>query len=138
MALGRLALGTGWSGNLDFMNDAEFAAGAPRAGGAEARTNIRTGRGQSWAEPDLDHAWSLLRPMLADPARGRAIARRGQAEILRTHGNRAVGLRILERLESIAAMGMPVRRAAAPKPEPKPAPAPAAKAKGRRGSAKVR
>ena len=82
-------------------------------------TKLRSGeyphwQGQSWAEPDLDHAWSLLRPVMDDPDRGRAIARQGQADVLRTHGNRAVGLRILQRLEQIAAGGLPVR-APAPK-----------------------
>ena len=62
--------------------------------------------------------------MLADPDRGRAIARRGQAEVLRSHGNRAVGLRILERLERIAATGLARRaQALAAKAESTPAPA---------------
>ncbi|MBU6500144.1 MAG: hypothetical protein KGQ40_16585, partial [Rhodospirillales bacterium] len=67
--------------------------------------------GQSWAEPRLDHAVDLLRPLLDDPARGRAIARRGQTDILRTHSNRTVGLRALDRLEAIAA-GLPPQSAA--------------------------
>ncbi len=113
MALGRLALGTGWSGNLDFMT-AENSLLV-----RHTLTKLRSGeyphwQGQSWAEPDLDHAWSLLRPVMDDPDRGRAIARQGQADVLRTHGNRAVGLRILQRLEQIAAGGLPVR-APAPK-----------------------
>jgi hypothetical protein len=41
--------------------------------------------------------------VLADPARGQAMARIGQADVMRTHGNRAVGLRILDRLTAIAA-----------------------------------
>ncbi len=60
-------------------------------------------RGQSWAEPDLAHACALLAPVLDDPDRGRAIAVRGQTDVLRSHGDRAVGLRILDRLEDIAA-----------------------------------
>jgi hypothetical protein len=58
-------------------------------------------KGQSWANPSVAHAFELLRPVLDDPARGRAIAERGQADVLRTHGNRAVGLRILARLQQI-------------------------------------
>ncbi len=108
MALGRLAMGTGWSGNVDFMTESNALL---------VRHTLVTlqpdeyphWQGQSWGDPDVDHAWSLLRPVLDDPDRGRAIARRGQADVLRTHGNRAVGLRILDRLERIAAAGMPVR-----------------------------
>jgi hypothetical protein len=92
-------------------------------------------QGQSWADPDVDHAWSLLRPVLDDPDRGRALARRGQADVLRTHGNRAVGLRILDGLERIAAAGM-ARRAPAPVPAPVPAPPPAPKGKSRRAGKK--
>ncbi len=102
MALGRLTLATGWSGNLDFMTPANslLAGHAPLA--------LRPGdyphaAGQSWADPDLDHAYELIRPVLAEPTRGSAIALRGRSDVLRTHGNRAVGLRILARVEQIAA-----------------------------------
>jgi hypothetical protein len=115
MALGRLALGTGWSGNVDFMTERnallvryDLVPLPPDA--------YPYWQGQSWAEPDIDHAWSLLRPVLDDPDRGRAIARRGQLDVLRTHGNRAVGLRILDRLEQIVAAGLPLRT---PAPERK-------------------
>jgi hypothetical protein len=104
MALGRLALGTGWSGNLDFMNEQNALLVRhrllPVAEGAYPH-----GEGQVWAEADVDHAYALLRPVLADVDRGRALARRGQQDVLRSHGNRAVGLRMLERLEAIVAAG---------------------------------
>jgi hypothetical protein len=102
MALGRLAMATGWSGNVDFMTrDNSLLV---RHSMLElAPDDYPHGQGQSWADPDLADACALLRPVLDDPARGAAIARRGQAEVLRSHGNRAVGLRILARLEEIAA-----------------------------------
>ena len=62
-------------------------------------------QGQTWADPDVAHAAALLGPVLADPARGRERALRGQSAVLRSHGHRAVGLRILDRLEAIAAAG---------------------------------
>jgi hypothetical protein len=102
MALGRLAMATGWSGNLDFMT-ADNSLLVRHAMLKLAADDYPHWQGQSWADPDLANACALLRPVLDDPARGAAIARRGQAEILRSHGNRAVGLRILARLEEIAA-----------------------------------
>jgi hypothetical protein len=51
----------------------------------------------------VDHAHRLLRDVLADPGRAVARARRGQHEVLLSHGNRAVGLRMLARLAAIAA-----------------------------------
>ena len=110
MALGRLAMGTGWSGNVDFMTAAnsllvDYALVKLR------RDEYPHGKGQSWADPSVEHAHLLLRPVLDDPARGRAIAERGQAEILRTHSNRAVGLRILARLQRILAESAKARAA---------------------------
>lgn len=113
MALGRLALGTAWSGNLDFMTEANALL--------VRQTQVKVPpdayphwQGQTWAEPDLDHAASLLGPVLRDPARGREQALRGQMDVLRSHGHRAVGVRILDRLEAIAAAG--AKRLATPAP----------------------
>ncbi len=122
MALGRLALGTAWSGNLDFMTEDNALL--------VRQTQVRVPpdayphwQGQTWAEPDIGHASALLGPVLADPARGRDRALRGQTEVLRSHGHRAVGLRILDRLEAIAAAG--AKRLARPAPRRRRAPAPA-------------
>jgi hypothetical protein len=101
MALGRLAMGTGWSGNVDFMTPANSLFVDYDLVKLQ-REEYPHWNGQSWANPNLEHAYSLLRPVLDDPARGHAIAERGQAEVLRTHGNRAVGLRILVRLQQVA------------------------------------
>lgn len=135
MALGRLVMGTGWSGNVDFMTDSNALLVRPTLVALQP-DEYPHWQGQSWADPDVDHAWSLLRPVLDDPDRGRAIARRGQADVLRTHGNRAVGLRILDRLERIAAAGMSVRPvvpAPIPASPPASAPKPVPKGKGGRG-----
>ncbi|MCW3473520.1 glycosyltransferase [Limobrevibacterium gyesilva] len=102
MALGKLVLGTGWSGNVDFMT-AENSLLVRHDMVRLKRDDYPHWKGQSWANPDVDHAFALLRPVLDDPARGGCIARRGQADVLRTHGNRAVGLRVLARLGEIAA-----------------------------------
>jgi hypothetical protein len=102
MALGRLVMGTAWSGNLDFMTEQNSLLVSHRLVGLK-RDEYPHWKGQSWAAPDVGHAWSLLRPVLDDGARGQAIARQGQADILLSHGNRAVGLRILARLEQIVA-----------------------------------
>ncbi len=106
MALGRLAMGTNWSGNTDFMTEANSLLVAAKQVRLSANEYPHA-NGQSWADPDLDCAARLLRATLADPARGRALALRGQRDILLSHGNRAVGLRMLERLEQLAAGATP-------------------------------
>lgn len=102
MGLGRLALGTAWSGNVDFMT-AENSLPVGYEMVKLRRDDYPHWRGQSWAEADVAHAHALLRPLLDDPTRGRMLAERGRADVLRTHGNRAVGLRVLARLRSIVA-----------------------------------
>jgi glycosyltransferase involved in cell wall biosynthesis len=110
MALGKLVLGTGWSGNVDFMT-AENSLLVKHGMRALAPDDYPFAEGQSWAEPDVDHACALVDPVLDDASRGAARARLGQADVLRTHGNRAVGVRILARLEAIAAgMGQSAAR----------------------------
>ncbi len=102
MALGRLALGTAWSGNLDFMDSTNSLLVRNKMVRLK-RDEYPHWRGQSWAEADVGHAAELLAPILADPTRGAELARRGRADVLRSHGNRAVGMRILERIEEIVA-----------------------------------
>jgi len=102
MALGRLALATGWSGNVDFMTK-ENALLVDHTLIPLQADEYPHWEGQSWAEPSVDHAFELALPLLDDPTRGAALARRGQYDVLRSHGNRAVGLRILDRLQTILA-----------------------------------
>lgn len=101
MALGRLAMGTGWSGNLDFMTARNSLLVQHRLVPLQPG-DYPHARGQRWAEPDIDHALRLLGQVLADPEHARALARRGRADVLLGHGDRAVGLRMLDRLEQIA------------------------------------
>ena len=113
MALGRLALATGWSGNLDFMTP-ENSLLVDHAMVKLQRDEYPHWQGQSWAEPSVDHAFALARPLLDDPTRGAVLAQRGQYDVLRSHGNRAVGLRIAARLEAILAEAPRFKPSAAP------------------------
>jgi len=100
MAMGKLALGTGWSGNLDFMSDADSLP---------VRYTLRPleegeypdWEGQSWAEPDIDHAVALVDAVRRDPARQRALTQAARTAALTRSGNRAVGVRMLQRMRAI-------------------------------------
>ena len=102
MGLGRIGLGTGWSGNVDFMTP-ENSLMVRHELVKVKKDEYPHGRGQSWAEADVAHAHELLRPLLDDPEAAERLARKGQADVLRTHGSRAVGLRVLDRLNAILA-----------------------------------
>lgn len=102
MGLGRIGLGTGWSGNVDFMTP-ENSLMVRHDIVKLKKDDYPHWRGQEWADADVAHAHALLAPLLDDPAAAADLARRGQADVLRTHGSRAVGLRILNRLTAIVA-----------------------------------
>lgn len=102
MALGRPAIATGWSGNLDFMVpgtgllvDYELVPVAPGA--------YPHGEGQVWAEASAEHASHLLEQLMDNPAEARAMGARGRAHIAEHYSVEAVGRRALARLQSIPA-----------------------------------
>ena len=101
MVMGRAAVATGYSGNLDYMTpetsrlvDYQLI---PVAEGA-----YLFGEDQVWADADVDHAVSLLAGLVDDPAKTRALGERARRH-MRTHfSNRATGLRYAARLEELA------------------------------------
>lgn len=102
MWLGRVALATGWSGNLDYMTRENSLLID------HAMIDIRGGDyphslGQMWADPDLDHATALARLMLRERARLAPLAARGRQTVQARFSHVAVGLRIAERIEALSA-----------------------------------
>lgn len=101
MVMGRAAVATNYSGNLDFMTqdtsllvDCELI---PVADGA-----YLFGEGQVWADPSVDHAVRLIGGLLDDPRETQALGERARRHI-RTHfSNRATGLRYAARLEALS------------------------------------
>ena len=100
MYLRRLCLATAWSGNLDYMT--------PENSLLVNYALVPVGPGeyphwedQFWAEPDLDHACSLVLKAIDDPAFAEMVASRGRRDVIRTTSHRAVGLRMLDALARI-------------------------------------
>jgi hypothetical protein len=100
MRLGRAALATGWSGNVDFMDKSNALLVdyklIPVAAG-----DYPESEGQVWAEPDVEHAAWRARWALDNPADLRDMTRRARHDIVMKMGDRAVGLRMLERLRAL-------------------------------------
>ena len=102
MALGRVAIATGYSGNLDFMT--------PETSLLVDHQLVPVGAdeypypdGQVWADPSVEHAAGLMAQVVDDPASALALGERAQRRI-RTHFSaRAIGLRYQARLDAIAA-----------------------------------
>jgi glycosyltransferase involved in cell wall biosynthesis len=101
MLLGTPTIGTAYSGNLDFMNrENSFLVNA-------TPTPIKNVPpypvGSLWAEPDLDHAATLLRQIYDDRDHAREIAQQAQREVARLLSVDAAGQRMVNRLTEIGA-----------------------------------
>ena len=100
MCLGIPVIGTGYSGNLDFMReDNSYLVGyelrqVPRGAGPYPP-------GSCWAEPDVGHAAELLRHVYSHRDEAREKARRGAAFIRQQHSPDRVGQILRERLASV-------------------------------------
>ena len=101
MALGRPAIATGFSGNLDFM--------PPGTGYLAAWSEARVGAGAgayppdaTWAEPDLDDAARLMRAAFDDREEAARRGERGRAHVAERFSAAAVGRVARRRLELVS------------------------------------
>ena len=100
MAYGKPVIATGWSGNMDFMNDANSYPVHYRL--VEVEENVGPYQaGEIWADPSPEHAAELMRQVFDRPEDAR---RRGQAaqRDIELHSEERVAELIRERLEAIA------------------------------------
>ena len=79
MALGTPVIATGWSGNLDFMDEGSALLIASKPIAVEDAQGIY--RGQSWADPDVAAAAQALRRLRQDPALGHTLAAAARKKI---------------------------------------------------------
>lgn len=100
MMLGRPCIATGYSGNLDFMNVGNSHLVAWRRVTLD-RNHGPYEAGTSWAEPDLDHAASLLIRVRENPEEAMAKAALAREELQRDYSPEMVGRAMVERLERL-------------------------------------
>jgi glycosyltransferase involved in cell wall biosynthesis len=100
MALGKPVIGTGYSGNVDFMNaensylvDYEVTRVGPDC-------EIYPADGE-WAEPSIEHAAELMRRVLERPEEAHALAARGREDVWQSLSPEATGLAMRRRLEEL-------------------------------------
>lgn len=98
MLLGKPTIATGYSGNLDFMNDDNSLL--VRYDYDEVPPNTpHYPAGCRWAEPDIDHAADLMRWVYEHPQEAAQLGRKAQASLRETLDPRRAGQRMLERIE---------------------------------------
>jgi glycosyltransferase involved in cell wall biosynthesis len=100
MVLGKPAIATAYSGNMDFMTeDTSLAVNYHLVPVLEGEYPHY--EGQRWAEPDYDQAASYMVDLVDDPAKGRAIGARARLHMQGYFDYRYTGLRYRERLSQI-------------------------------------
>ena len=102
MLLGKPVLGTGYSGNLDFMTaDTAYLVDHDRTAIADDHPPYPIGC--IWAEPRLDHAAELMARIVTDQVASKAVGLRGQVHARKVLDPADYGRRMLARLTEINA-----------------------------------
>jgi glycosyltransferase involved in cell wall biosynthesis len=104
MCLGKPVIATGYAGNLDFMTPTNSLLVNHRMVpiGPDAAPYPADGE---WAEPDVEHAATLMRKLFDDPEAGRRLGDIAARDIRTTHSPEAAGAIMYRRLESIRGTG---------------------------------
>jgi glycosyltransferase involved in cell wall biosynthesis len=98
MLLGKAVVATGWSGNLDFMDETCAALVGFRLVGADDPRGTYQVRGAMWAEPDIAEAAAHLARLADDPAERRLLGARAK-------GRAAEALGVSGLAHGLAALG---------------------------------
>ncbi len=101
MHLGKPVIATDWSGTTDFIRPANACPVRSTLVTLD-RTHGPYTKGQTWAEPDVDHAAWWMQQLHADPALARRIGGAARASIESELAPAVIGTRYRRRLEVIA------------------------------------
>jgi len=101
MSIGKVAIATGWSGNMDYMNSKNsLPVDYSLVPVSDPEGNYTTD-GQQWAEPDIEHAATLLQRAENDKALRRQLGEAAVRTIGLTFSHDAVACVISDRLKDL-------------------------------------
>lgn len=100
MSVGTPTISTGWSGNMQFMNDSNSFLVPCQLIDISADTPVYAGLGQ-WADPDLDVAAQLMQRVLEDPVEARRRADQAALDVMRHNSSGADVAFLLARLRAV-------------------------------------
>jgi len=112
MYLGKPVIGTNWSGNVDFMTARNSCPVNYELVELERDFGPYYRKGNTWAEPDIEHAASYMARLVDDAPWRRRIALEGQRTIRTDFAPRRVGTLYRNRLKQLLAAGAISSRAA--------------------------
>jgi glycosyltransferase involved in cell wall biosynthesis len=101
MAIGKPVIGTGYSGNLDFMNDGNSFLVDYELTVVGPGCEIYPADGE-WAQPSVSHAAELMRGVVADREKAVAVGMRAREDIARLLSPGTTGAAMRKRLEHLA------------------------------------
>jgi glycosyltransferase involved in cell wall biosynthesis len=100
MLLGKPVIATAWSGNMDFMN-AENCFGVDYKLVPVEKDAYPAWEGQSWAEPDIEHASKLMQSLVKNPSNGYLIGNQARIDLNVKLGLMSSGVRYSNRINEI-------------------------------------
>jgi glycosyltransferase involved in cell wall biosynthesis len=100
MCLGKLAIGTGYSGNLDYMNSQNSMLVAYELVDCK-RGEYPHAEGQRWAAADVGHAAELMSRAIRDETLTLGLGARAKTDMRRRFSYLAIGKSYLDRLEAV-------------------------------------
>jgi glycosyltransferase involved in cell wall biosynthesis len=101
MAIGKPVIGTGYSGNVDFMNAENSYLVDYTIGRVGPDCEIYPPEGE-WAQPSVEHAAALMRHVYENPEEAASKGARAREDIARTLSPEATGAAMLRRLEQLS------------------------------------
>jgi glycosyltransferase involved in cell wall biosynthesis len=104
MYQGKPVIGTGYSGNLEFMNESNSALIDYTLVPIKKGQYLYDDPGYFWAEPDEEHAAHLMRKLVDDSEYRQRLAFRGQQDILNGFSHAATAERMKSRLGEIGVL----------------------------------
>jgi glycosyltransferase involved in cell wall biosynthesis len=103
MAIGKPVIATGYSGNVDFMNDENGYLVDYEIGRVGPECEIYPPEGE-WAEPSVEHAAELMRRVVDRPAEAAAMGTKARDDVSHLLSPQATGAPMRARLERLAAL----------------------------------
>ncbi len=103
MSIGKPTIATGYSGNVDFMNDANSYLVDYEIGRVGPECEIYPPEGE-WAEPSVEHAAELMRRVYVEREEAARKGAQAAEDVARLLSPAATGKRMRERLEEISGM----------------------------------
>lgn len=100
MLMGKPVVATGYSGNMDFMND-DVAYLVPWSAGAVPKSAAPYSASSTWAEPDLARASAILSDIVNNPEAALAVGARAREHLLTNYSPARCGAAMQQRLTQI-------------------------------------